>query len=244
MSRALVNGLLGTALVASTFTAVMCVCHRPASGDPDVITPGGVEYNCGIVPEGQLVSHVFTIRNDGTGPLKIGRMIKNCACIDARIGKRELLPGESTEVACGYVATKGAMRAVLAIETNDKSRRWINLSICGIVQRTVQCYPGAFTFWGSEVSPQVVQLVVARPVSGWQVRCSKGWINAKVVAQKGGNTCVVSLSRECPGGTWGESVTLTAVCGAKEETIIIPVLLRDFHPIDGERSANTGGAGE
>lgn len=229
MLRAVTISILAIGIVAGIVTVTICVWPWPGIGTPLVILPDGVEYDCGIVIEQQGVSHRFRIKNGGTGLLKIVKMITNCACIDAKIGKKELLPGEVTEVAFGYTANKRVTRATVTIETNDPSQQWISLTIFGAVRQNLQYYPGAITFWGHEVSPQEIHLVALHPVSDWRVECSKKWIEAKMVEKDGENKCVVSLDTDCPGGTWGESITVTAMCGDKTEAITIPVLLRGVH---------------
>lgn len=55
-------------------------------------------FNFGIIPEYCEVSHVFWLRNSGSQPVTIDKLIPNCGCTQASIDKHNVKPGDSSRV--------------------------------------------------------------------------------------------------------------------------------------------------
>lgn len=56
---------------------------------------------------GQVVEHVFEVRNEGGGALEIKRVSTSCGCTKAKVDKERLEPGEKAELLVTY--DSGAM---------------------------------------------------------------------------------------------------------------------------------------
>ena len=57
-----------------------------------------VEYNFGNINQGDIVSHTFVISNNGGDLLKITDVRASCGCTAANPTKREVKPGESSNL--------------------------------------------------------------------------------------------------------------------------------------------------
>src|SRR5579863_9945844 len=56
-------------------------------------------YNFGTVLSGPPINHVFMIKNAGSGPLKITKVLPSCGCTAAKPSKNILAPGEVSTIA-------------------------------------------------------------------------------------------------------------------------------------------------
>lgn len=90
--RLLIGALTGLMLVIS-----MAVLSGAEPRGPRISTHHEI-FDFGIVPEYAEVSHVFWLRNSGDEPVTIDKLIPNCGCTQASIGKHSLEPGDSSRV--------------------------------------------------------------------------------------------------------------------------------------------------
>lgn len=95
-----------------------------------------VEYNFGNIKQGDIVSHTFVISNSGGDLLKITDVRASCGCTAANPTKRELKPGESSnlEVTFNSKGRKGPQTKTVNVITNDPDKKDITLTIkCNII---------------------------------------------------------------------------------------------------------------
>jgi uncharacterized cupredoxin-like copper-binding protein len=95
-----------------------------------------VDYNFGNIKQGDIVSHTFVISNSGGDLLKITDVRASCGCTAANPTKRELKPGESSnlEVTFNSKGRKGPQTKTVNIVTNDPDKKDITLTIkCNII---------------------------------------------------------------------------------------------------------------
>jgi uncharacterized cupredoxin-like copper-binding protein len=95
-----------------------------------------VDYNFGNIKQGDIVSHTFVISNSGGDLLKITDVRASCGCTAANPTKRELKPGESSnlEVTFNSKGRKGPQTKTVNVVTNDPDKKDITLTIkCNIV---------------------------------------------------------------------------------------------------------------
>jgi ribosomal protein L30E len=78
-------------------------------------------YDFGNVKEGEIVEHDFTVKNTGTGELKITKVRASCGCTAAAPKKNVLKPGESTIVHVSFNTSRrsGAQHKYVYIMSND-----------------------------------------------------------------------------------------------------------------------------
>jgi len=55
-------------------------------------------WDFGKVKQGIVLKHVFTLKNETTKPMQIKEINTSCGCTVSQVGKKSLLPQESTEV--------------------------------------------------------------------------------------------------------------------------------------------------
>lgn len=90
--RALVITLLagcGGVAVASLYNSL---------GPPPSLFVSSTAIDFGRLEAGQLASREVTLRNEGAQELEIQRVSRSCGCTQVSVGKRNLHPGESTQL--------------------------------------------------------------------------------------------------------------------------------------------------
>jgi Protein of unknown function (DUF1573)/Flagellar-associated PapD-like len=105
-------------------------------------------YDFGTVLNAVPVAHVFKIRNAGTGTLIIGGVQTSCGCTAAKPTKKEVPPGDSSEVAVTFDTRfdKGPATRTITVFTNDPKAPKIVLTMKGDVKVQVEATPGQVAF--------------------------------------------------------------------------------------------------
>ena len=113
-------------------------------------------WDFGLQPQHTVVTHKFRLKNEGTSELRIVNVTKSCTCAGAVVGKKNLAPGESTEVEARFETRtfKGAVSKVLQVISNDPVSPRLRLTVRGRVTPP---------FW---LSPQDLNLGQLRKVVG------------------------------------------------------------------------------
>jgi len=91
---------------------------------PGRIELSATEFDFGTVPNTGAISQTFQVRNGGEGSLDIDGVSTSCGCTTAEIARRELAPGESTELTVTYdpLAHDGALgefMRVIYLQSDD-----------------------------------------------------------------------------------------------------------------------------
>lgn len=88
------------------------------------ITPSFFDF--GEIEYGQIVEHIFKVKNSGKEILEIKRVATSCACTTAEMGKNVLNPNEEVELLVKYDTgamsgshAKGKQERIIYIKTND-----------------------------------------------------------------------------------------------------------------------------
>jgi len=100
-----------------------------------------VDYDFGNITQGDIVSHTFILSNNGGDLLKITDVRASCGCTAANPTKRELKPGESSnlEVTFNSKGRKGPQVKTVNVTTNDPDRKDVLLTIkCNIIEPVVK----------------------------------------------------------------------------------------------------------
>lgn len=95
-----------------------------------------LEYDFGNIKQGEIVSHTFVITNNGGDILKITEVRASCGCTAANPTKRELKPGESSnlQVTFNSKGRKGPQTKTVTVLTNDPEKKSVILTIkCNIL---------------------------------------------------------------------------------------------------------------
>lgn len=102
------------------FTLLFISGLAQAQMDPKiVISP--MSYDMGDIKEGDKVTKIFTIKNEGSSTLNIKDVKVSCGCTAAKPKKNDLEPGESTEMEVTFNSSgrEGKQSKTVYVETND-----------------------------------------------------------------------------------------------------------------------------
>ena len=93
------------------------------------------EYNFGEIKQGEKVTHVFVITNNGGDILKINEVHASCGCTAAKPDKDQLKPGESTNLVVTFNSTGrfGKQKKLIRVKSNDPENPQVLLTIKGKV---------------------------------------------------------------------------------------------------------------
>jgi uncharacterized cupredoxin-like copper-binding protein len=93
------------------------------------------EHNFGTITQGEKVTHVFILTNNGGDLLVIENVQASCGCTAATPEKNELAPGESTnlEVIFNSTGRNGAQKKNITIKSNDEENPQTKLVITATV---------------------------------------------------------------------------------------------------------------
>jgi uncharacterized cupredoxin-like copper-binding protein len=109
-----------------------------------------LDHDFGNIKEGEVVTHTYVISNNGGDILKILDVRASCGCTAATPDKKELKPGESTnlDVSFNSKGRKGPQNKTVTVTTNDPEKSSISLTFkCNIiVKETVKNNVGAVIF--------------------------------------------------------------------------------------------------
>jgi len=132
------------------------------SSEPPSVKVAEPLYDFGAVYQGTPVKHTFRIENRGSGPLTLGAVQTSCGCTVAQPTKRQVQPGETSEVAAVFdtSADKGPAQRIITVETNDPKQKQLTLTMKGDVKVKVDANPTPLVFdkvkHGVEESRQVL----------------------------------------------------------------------------------------
>jgi len=123
-------------------------------------------FDFGTMYQNEEVTHLFTFRNVGGAPLKIGKVKSSCGCTAAMPEKRELLPGGQTNLKVTF--RSGSMRDRIVkhvyVDSNDPVEPRITLTIRGEVQIEVEVSPRGVYVGKLQVGETVRRTVEVTPV--------------------------------------------------------------------------------
>ncbi len=93
------------------------------------------EHEFGKITQGDKVTHVFVLTNNGGDLLVIENVQASCGCTAATPEKNELAPGESTnlEVVFNSAGRNGAQKKNITVQSNDPENPRIILTITATV---------------------------------------------------------------------------------------------------------------
>lgn len=108
-----------------------------------------LNHDFGTITDGQVVSHTFTITNDGKSELLIRKTKPTCGCTASAPEKSALKPGESTTITVSFnsAGRVGQQSKAVTVITNDPTQPLMNLQF----KATVAAKAGAA---GTTATPQ------------------------------------------------------------------------------------------
>lgn len=119
---------------------------------PKLIVEQG-EFDFGKIELGGAGRHAFVFKNEGRGPLVLGKGESSCVCTLANIEHPDVPAGGSTTVEVEWHAkSRGQFRQSVQVLTNDPQRPRIELTIHGEVVSNYLLAPETIVFSG--IAPQ------------------------------------------------------------------------------------------
>jgi len=127
----------------------------PAAVDAGALAPhpkavvDADEHDFGFLDVADSARHVFVIRNEGAGPLRLERGGTSCKCTMSHLPEGEIPPGGAAEVAVSTKATAakgGLFRHTANILTNDPERKVISLTVRGVYRTFLAAQPERIDF--------------------------------------------------------------------------------------------------
>ena len=103
------------------FILLMCFsCMLFAEENPS-ISFSEDSWDFGEIKQGDKVSHVFIVMNEGTGTLQITKVRSSCGCTAAVLSKRELENGEKSEIKATFNSKgrSGPFMKTIFVHFND-----------------------------------------------------------------------------------------------------------------------------
>jgi hypothetical protein len=115
---------------------------RGEAGDPLGLNQGPMirlterKYDFGRIPQQTKVEHKFSLRNDGTAPLRILKITSDCGCTVGTVPDSLVPPGQSTfvDVTLDSENNEGDVIKVLILYTNDPAEPRIDLGLLADVE--------------------------------------------------------------------------------------------------------------
>ncbi|MDD5668578.1 MAG: DUF1573 domain-containing protein [Candidatus Omnitrophica bacterium] len=96
----------------------------PKPADPFV-------WDFGQIKQGTEVNHVFTITNESQQPIKIKDINTSCGCTASEVKKKDLAPGESTEIGVTFKSSgySGPVQQFVYVHTDKPEDPILKLTI-------------------------------------------------------------------------------------------------------------------
>lgn len=212
----------------------------PSAGQPklQLLDPN---YNFGTVTNGIPVTHVFKIRNAGTGNLIIGAVNTSCGCTAAKPTKTTLAPGEESDIEVTFDTRfdKGPATRTITVLNNDPKNPQAELTLKGDVKVQVAASPSEVAFGnikhGTEPARQVLitDLVDGKPLKITKISKASPDISVTPVPRpdgKPGAAINVTLLKTMPAGPFDDTINLA--------TSRAPIDISVFGTVQGDITVN------
>ena len=133
----------------------------PPGHEPKAVASDAL-YDFGSALEGTMVTHTFTIKNQGQGYLDISGVKTSCGCTTGQPSKMHVAPGETTDIAVSFDThfQKGHQVRTITAFTNDPKNPQVAMTMQGIVKKQVEAVPNEVSFGdvkrGTEGTKEVI----------------------------------------------------------------------------------------
>ncbi len=177
-------------------------------------------YDFGTALEGTMVSHTFTIKNNGQGYLDIRGVKSSCGCTTGNPSKTHIAPGEESEIAVSFDThfQKGHQVRTITALTNDPDNPQVAMTMQGIVKRQVEAQPGEISFGNVRKGTEETRELVVNDLNPGREPFQVGPVSnsnssIKVVQEKRpdgkpGALLKVSLLKTMPMGPFDDSIKI------------------------------------
>ncbi len=142
-SRKFLRALLISALAFGPALSAPPLSYGEGEGLKPHIDISGAEYDFGHVTAGTKVQHDFVVKNTGTAPLDIQRVVAACGCTATSTRSNSVAPGASTVVKAEFDTTgfSGEKFKAITVYSNDPDQPSVSLALKGTVESDVKVSP-------------------------------------------------------------------------------------------------------
>lgn len=197
-------------------------------------------YDFGSALEGKMVSHTFTLKNEGPGTLEIRGTKTSCGCTVASPKESHLAPGEQTTIDVGFDThfQKGHQVRTIIAYTNDPNNPNATMTMQGNVKQQVASTPPQVDFGSVKQGTAATKEVEINDLVGGNPKFEVGQIsnssNSIKVEQipapagKAATQLKISLLPSMPTGPFDDTVKVT--------TNRVPLMIDVFGTVTGDLS--------
>ncbi|MGH7865869.1 MAG: DUF1573 domain-containing protein, partial [Candidatus Binataceae bacterium] len=125
-------------------------------------------FDFGSALEGEMIRHVFRIKNAGKGNLVIRGVKSSCGCTAAEPTRSMLAPGEDAEISAAFDTRhqKGHQVRTITAITNDPASPQAIFTIQGTIKQQVAATPAEIAFGNVTRGAAVTREVVVSDLLG------------------------------------------------------------------------------
>lgn len=148
-------------------------------------------WDFGLEAQFATLKHDYVIRNDGKGTLNILRVVPQCQCAAGLPEKRNLAPGESTEISATMrtLTFQGRVTKTITVVTDDPVTPNFKLTVTGLVQPPYIVEPKEIHLGSvsktDETKPRELRVLVTKglPINILDVKSSDPHVSCELVAE-------------------------------------------------------------
>ena len=224
---------LAIALMIGGLSAPLGAWGQSSTPRPHAVAPEAT-FHFGTVAQGTKVKHEFKIRNEGSGPFHIQRVVPSCGCTASAADQATVFPGGESTVRVEFDTTgfSGDQTKTVRVLTSDSERPSIDLAVKGTILADVVAEPAYVSFGDLFVGPQgsPAKTVTVSVREGASVRLGevKGWSKllavTETVKESTRRVLSIQLRDGVKPGELRDRIVVTLVTPQGEGTLNIPVV--------------------
>jgi len=130
------------------------------------------EFNFGSLYQNEEITHIFTFRNVGKGPLRLGRLSTSCGCTAAVPAATVIAPGGTGSIKITFKSerSRGSVAKQVYVDSNDPAATRSALTIRGKVKVEVDVVPFGIYFGTIRTGQSIERPVFIQPAEAKQFR--------------------------------------------------------------------------
>lgn len=190
-------------------------------------------FDFGTVPQGAKVVHEFSLKNEGSAPFSIQRIVPSCGCTASAADISTVPPGGAAKIRVEFDTTgfSGERTKSVRVLTSDSERPSIDLTIKGVIVADVVAEPAYLALgdiFPAAVTSKKQVTVRVREGSDTKIRGVKAWSNAITVTEDevapSKRVLSVGISPNLPPGDIRDRIVVTLETSSGEKMFNIPVV--------------------
>lgn len=122
-------------ILAMIFSFASCYANNSGKKQGEAVSAGKMvdpfTLDFGVVKEGGILKHSFSLKNDSAKALNIKNVDTSCGCAASKVAKKKLAPGESTDIEISFNSKgyKGQVTQFIYVNTDSVEKPIIRFTI-------------------------------------------------------------------------------------------------------------------